>query len=108
MAFLQTFVRLSCPVTAAHWMVSVPCCSPRALVLLAMCPPSDPRGLSVPGCQMKDNKLKFLESICTLCRSTTDCESLPGLQLLCCRYELAEQIEVRAHLGKGAGNPSTL
>lgn len=35
MAFIQTFVRLSCQVTAACWMVAVPCCSPRALVLLA-------------------------------------------------------------------------
>lgn len=53
-----------------------------------------------PGCQMKDSKLKFLDSICTLCRSATDCGSLLGLEFFCRRYELAEKIKVRVHLRK--------
>lgn len=57
---------------------------------------------------MKDSKLKFLDSICTLCRSATDCGSLLGLEFFCRRYELAEKIKVRVHLRKRVGNPSTL
>ncbi|XP_063275689.1 uncharacterized protein LOC134562196 [Prinia subflava] len=94
MAFIQTFVSLSCPVTAARWMVAVPCCSRRALVLLAMCPPLRHPIVSLsPGCQMKDTKLKFLESVCTPCRSATERGSLLGLELFCCRHKLAEKIE---------------
>lgn len=109
MAFIQP-VRLSCPITAARWMVAVPCCSPKALVLLATGPPSDTTlSLLSLGCQMKDYKLQFLESICILCRSATEYGSLLGLEFCCQRYELAKKIEVRVHLvlwGRGQGTPA--
>ncbi|TRZ08717.1 hypothetical protein HGM15179_018393 [Zosterops borbonicus] len=75
-------------------MVAVPCCSPKALVLLATGPPSDTTlSLLSLGCQMKDYKLQFLESICILCRSAMECGSLLGLEFCCQRYELAKKIE---------------
>lgn len=90
MAFIQTFVRISCLVTSAPWMVAVPCCSPRALVLLS---PLRCHLVSLsPGCQMKDNELQFLESICILCRSSTEL----SLEFFCQRYQLAEKVEVKA------------
>ncbi|XP_064256757.1 uncharacterized protein LOC135287342 isoform X2 [Passer domesticus] len=55
MAFIQTFVRLSCP--------------------------------------MQDDKLQFLESIRSLCRSATNRGSLAGLECFCRRHELAEKVE---------------
>ena len=64
--------------------------------------------LCSPGYQEKGQKLKFLESICILCR-TARCRGLSeGLDVFCHSYELVENIKVRGHLaalGKGASLP---
>lgn len=104
MAFIQAFVRLSCPVNAVHGLVAVPCTPPGLWSCWPCVPSQTPHGLSVLCCQMQDDKLQFLESIRSLCRSATNRGSLAGLECFCRRHELAEKVEVRAHLG----SPSTL
>ncbi|KAF4804842.1 hypothetical protein TURU_004275 [Turdus rufiventris] len=44
--------------------------------------------------QDKDLKLKFLESICTLCRDAKDSGFSQELNDFCCRYKLGEMILV--------------
>ena len=54
--------------------------------------------------------MKFLDSICILCRTAKHQGLSQGLDVFCHSYELAENIKVRGHpapLGKGARPPGT-
>ena len=54
--------------------------------------------------------MKFLESICSLCRTARHHGLSQGLDIFCHGYELAEKVKVRGHpvaLGKGARTPGT-
>ncbi|XP_010006126.1 PREDICTED: LOW QUALITY PROTEIN: uncharacterized protein LOC104397812, partial [Chaetura pelagica] len=46
-----------------------------------------------PGCQGQDQKIKFLECIHMLCRTTRHSGLTEGLDVFCHRYELAENIK---------------
>ncbi|RMB97178.1 hypothetical protein DUI87_26339 [Hirundo rustica rustica] len=44
--------------------------------------------------QDEDQKLKFLDSVCTLCRTAKDDGFSQDLDDFCCRYKLGEMIQV--------------
>ena len=81
-------------------------------VVLAMCLPlsRSPFVSLCPGCQDEAQKMRFLQSIRTLCRAARHKGLSQGLDVFCPRDELAENIRVRGHpagLGKGARPPGT-
>lgn len=54
--------------------------------------------------------MKFLDSICILCRTAKHQGLSQGLDVFCHSYELAENIKVRGHpagLGRGARSLGT-
>ena len=103
--------RLCCPLLRGCWLggAALPpqLCTPCALVPLAMSPASHCPFLSLsPGCQEETEKTRFLECICTLCRTARHKGLLQGLDVFCHRFELTKSIKVRRHPGRGQGPPS--
>lgn len=78
---------------------------PCALVELAMCLPLSryPFVSLSPGCQDETQKMRFLQSIRTICRATRHKGLSQGLDVFCHGDELAGSITVRGHPAGLAG-----